>query len=175
MKISISSQLVQIALSWLLGLASGFLYDAFRVIRRESSAKALAAFLDTLFCLIVCFALFVAGMDAGEGSLGLFMLIFAFIGFCCYMLLLSDRVFSFLHRAFCKLKAIVRKVFSPIEKIFNYLGKKLKNIFSELSTKIKKCGGQNHVQEKIGYNSGYCNYSDDSLWHIKPDNDSRQP
>lgn len=172
MKISISSQLVQIALSWLLGLASGFLYDAFRVIRRESSAKALAAFLDTLFCLIVCFALFVAGMDAGEGSLGLFMLIFAFIGFCCYMLLLSDRVFSLLHRAFCKLKAIVKKALSPIGKVLGFLKKKLKNIFSEIGGRIEKRGGQDNAQEKTGHNSGYCNYGDDSLWHVQSDNDS---
>lgn len=172
MKISISSQLVQIALSWLLGLASGFLYDAFRVIRRESSAKALAAFLDTLFCLIVCFALFVAGMDAGEGSLGLFMLIFAFIGFCCYMLLLSDRVFSFLHRTFCKLKAYIKKILSPVKKAFASIEKKLKNIFSEIGGRAKKRGGQNNAQEKTGHNSGYCDYGDDGLWRVQPDNDS---
>lgn len=172
MKISISSQLLQIALSWILGIASGFLYDAFKVIRRESSRKALSAFLDMLFCLIVCFALFVAGMDAGEGSPGLFMLIFAFIGFCCYMLLLSDRIFSFLHRVFCKLKTYIKKVLSPVKKALTFIEKKLKNIFSEIKSRVKKHGGQNNAEEKIGHNSGYCNYGDDSLWHVQSDNDS---
>lgn len=172
MKISILSQFMQIALSWFLGLASGFLYDAFKVLRRESSAKALSAFLDTLFCLIVCFGLFVAGMSVGDGSLGLAMLAFAFVGFCSYMFLLSDRVFAFLHCIFCKLKSGIAKISLPLRKKLKCFSSKTRDELKTMRQSIKrkqKTERKTDGTEKREHNSGYCNYGDDSLWHIQPD------
>ena len=185
MKTNISTQLMQIALSWLIGLASGFLYDAFKVLRRESSAKALSAFLDALFCLIVCFALFTAGMSAGEGRVGLTIPVFALTGFACYMCFLSDTVFSTLRRVFRKLKACIGKVISPIGKIIRALKKKLKSGFSKTADWVEnrravgkprirkqKAGGKSDGAEKNKHDSGYCDYGDDSLWHIQSDKHS---
>lgn len=185
MKTHISTQLMQIALSWLIGLASGFLYDAFKVLRRESGAKALSAFLDALFCLIVCFALFTAGMSAGEGRVGLTIPVFALTGFACYMCLLSDTVFSTLRRVFRKLKACIGKVVSPIGKIIRALKKRLRSTFSKSAKWLKtesaagkcrirkrKAGGKADGAEKNKHDSGYCDYGDDSLWHIQSDKHS---
>lgn len=173
---------MQICLCWLLGLASGFLYDAFKVLRRESKGKALSSFLDALFCFIVCFALFIAGMGTGEGSLGLFMLGFAFIGFCCYMFLLSDRVFGLLRRIFSIIKSRVAAVCSPLRKNFENFKKMVKKLFSKIAewfriksifaqgTKRKqKSGEKSNGEEKSEYNCGHRNYGDDSLWHIQSD------
>lgn len=185
MKISVSTQLVQICLCGLLGLASGFLYDAFKVLRRESKSKALPAFLDALFCFVVCFALFIAGMRAGRGSLGLFMLAFAFIGFCCYMFLLSDIVFGLLHRIFSIIKSCAALVCSPIRKNFEILKKmvkklfsnitewfKIKNIFAQHAEQKQKSGEKFNGREKNKHNCGHRNYCDDSLWHIQSDIES---
>lgn len=182
MKTSISTQLMQICLCWLLGLASGFLYDAFKVLRRQSKGKAHSSFLDALFCFIVCFVLFIAGMDAGEGSLGFFMLVFALVGFFCYMFLLSDSVFRLLHRIFSIIKSRVAALCSPIRKNLRNLKKmvkklfsnitewfRMKNIFEQRKKQKQKSGGKSNGEEKNIYNSGHCNYGDDNLWHVQSD------
>lgn len=178
---------MQIALCWLLGVGSGLLYDAFKVLRRDSGKKALSAFLDTLFCLMVCFALFVAGMSAGEGSLGLAMLAFAIIGFVCYMLFLSDRIFGLLRKAFGKFKALIALVLLPIRKVFVKISKMIINLFSRVRNwiKIRRSAVEQSVARK--QNSGgkiieegedkhrgrHCDYSDDSLWRIQHDINAR--
>lgn len=185
MKISILSQLMQIALSLLLGFSSGFLYDTFKVLRRNSGGKAFSAFMDALFCLVVCFALFVMGMSAGEGSLDLAMFVFAFAGFGCYMLLLSDRVFASLHRAFGKIKSGIAKAFSPIEIVINKLAETAKMLFSKIidrfriksifmrgTARKRKLGGNPDGEGKSEHNSGHCNYGDDSLWRVQSDRSS---
>ena len=168
MKISILSQLMQIVLSGLLGFAFGFLYDTFKVLRRNSGGKAFSAFMDALFCITVCFALFITGMSAGEGSIDLAMLIFAGIGFCGYILLLSDRVFSSLHRAFGIIKQVLAKVFSPIEKILKKLFSKAGDAFKQRKAQRHKHGGQRDAKEKNDCDCRSCNYGDDSLWSVQP-------
>lgn len=179
MKISILSQLTQIAMSCLLGGSFGFLYDTFKVFRREGSRKSYSAFMDALFCIIVCFALFVMGMSVGEGSLDLAMLAFTAVGFCAYIYLLSDRVFAFLQQMFGKIKRAFEKAFSPLEKIlkkiaemakklFSNIGDwfRIRNILKQINVLKRDRGGQPDGEEKNSGNCGACNYGDDSLWGI---------
>lgn len=171
MKTSIDTQLVQIGLCWLMGFFAGFLYDAFRVLRRESDWKVLTAFLDIIFCAAVCFSLFIIGMSAGEGSLSATMLVFALIGFACYMLVLSRAVFKLFHRAFLCIKPLL----SPIKKSFTAVSKTTKSVFSKgvywLKEKLaprKKDGEKANEKTENEDNSGRRNYGDPDLWSSQP-------
>lgn len=166
MKVSIVSQLVQILSAWLLGFASGFLYDGFRVLRRESGKKALAAFLDVLFCVSVCLALFVAGMSAGEGSLSIAMIAFLLLGFMCYVFLLSGAVFGFLSRLFAKIKPL----FSPLKKISDVLKKTTESAAKKaLHWLMNKHGGKESEKTEEKSAGGHCDYGDPRLWNVQSD------
>ena len=165
MKVSIISQLVQILSAWLLGFASGFLYDGFRVLRRESGSKALSALLDILFGVSVCLALFIAGMSAGEGSLSLAMMVFLLLGFLCYVFALSGAVFGFLSRLFAKIKPI----FLPLKKISAGLKKTTESAAKKALYWLEnKRGGKESEKTEEKSAGGHSDYGDPRLWNVQP-------
>lgn len=169
MKISILTQLTQICLCWLMGMAAGFVYDAFKVLRRESGVKALAAFLDALFCIAVCFAMFVIGMSAGKGSIGISMITFALLGFACYVVILSGSIYKILKRAFRGLRSVLSAIFLPFRKIRDKLAETTESargaVVQWLKRKREDKSSENAETEHSG---AYRNYGDDDIWSIQP-------
>ena len=83
MEMPIASQLVQSAVSVLLGAALGLYYDVLRLPRLLSGAF-LSAVMDLLFWLGTFFCLFCLGLGAGEGQLRLFMFLASGLGFALW-------------------------------------------------------------------------------------------
>jgi spore cortex biosynthesis protein YabQ len=89
MDIPITEQLIQAASSLVLGIAAGFLYDLFRVVRRRARSKTVTAVTDFLFWLITGIALFLLGLSLGEGRQRIFMNVIAVLGCILYFCTLS--------------------------------------------------------------------------------------
>lgn len=171
MKTSVDTQAVQISLCFLMGLASGIIYDAFRALRRESTWRVLPALLDTVFCAAVCFALFIIGMSAGEGSLSITMLAFALVGFACYMALFSNAVLGLFRRVLLRIK----KILYPLKKYFSAVSQMTKTALSKavywLKKQLalrKKNGGATLEKTKDTDDNGHRNYGDADLWRGQP-------
>ena len=158
MKTEIASQAVRIVLCFLMGLASGVLYDAFRALRRESSLRALTSVLDAFFCAAVCFSLFVIGMSAGEGSIDIAMLAFAALGFGAYMELFSNAVLSLFRR----LLGLIKK---PFVKVFSALSEMTKTVLAKAVYWYRnKRGGEKHEKAESSAPCSHCDYGDADLW-----------
>lgn len=123
MEIDVSQQLFQLGASWLSGFTVGGIYDIFRVLRRKLKASAL---LDGLFSIAALCTLFTLGMDAGGGSLHIFMLAFFALGFASYMLLLSDIVLKVLN----KTAELIAAVLAPTVNTLKIIARIIKKHFS---------------------------------------------
>lgn len=123
MEIDVSQQLFQLGASWLSGFTVGGIYDVFRVLRRKLKASAL---LDGLFSIAALCTLFTLGMDAGGGSLHIFMLAFFALGFASYMLLLSDIVLKVLN----KTAELIAAVLAPTVNTLKIIARIIKKYFS---------------------------------------------
>lgn len=125
MELYISRQLVQLVCSFALGFGIGLAYDLLRILRRRLGADAL---FDALFWFCCLLALFTLGMDMGEGSLHIFMLAFAIIGFAAYMLLISGFTMVILD----KTADMVSRALSPVKKYGKIFSKVVKKFFSNI-------------------------------------------
>ena len=85
METPIAAQLVQSAVSVLLGAALGLYYDILRLPRLLTGAF-LSAVADLLFWLGAFFCLFCLGLGAGGGQLRLFMFLASGLGFALWEL-----------------------------------------------------------------------------------------
>lgn len=130
MEIDVSQQLFQLGASWLSGLVVGGLYDIFRVLRRKLKASAL---LDGLFSIAALCTLFTLGMDAGGGSLHIFMLAFFALGFASYMLLLSDIVLALLN----KIAELIGVMLAPAVKIAKTIARIVRKAFTNANKWVK--------------------------------------
>ncbi len=130
MELSVKYQLFQLACSWLAGLASGVIYDLFRVLRRRVKASAM---FDVLFWFAMLLILFTLGMDVGEGSLHIFMLAFTALGFVSYMILFSAAVFAL----FNKIAQLIEAVLSPVKKLLEKFLQVVKNLFSKAKSRFR--------------------------------------
>ena len=90
MELTISQQLIEAASALLLGIAAGFLYDVFRVIRRRADSKTVTAMMDFLFWVIAGVLLFAAGFLAGHGRQRAYMTVLAIISATVYFCTLSS-------------------------------------------------------------------------------------
>ena len=125
MELYVSRQLLQLICSAAVGIGIGLIYDIFRILRRCLKADAV---FDVMFWLCCLMALFTLGMDIGEGSLHIFMLAFAVLGFAAYMLLLSTPVMTVLY----KIAHIVSLALSPLKKIIKIFSEVVKKLFSNI-------------------------------------------
>ena len=123
MHLDVSLQLAQLAVSMLTGLGLGIAYDVLRALRRELHRNAA---LDMLFCAVLLFALFVLGMDIGQGEVHIFMFCAAAAGFSAYMALLSPVILP----AFTRLTGFAVKIFAPVKKFIKKVADCVKKCFS---------------------------------------------
>ncbi len=88
MGVRLEDQLRSLLLALALGAAAGLLYDLLRPARRRSG-RGLGAALDGLFALAAGGAVFLQAMGAESGTLGLWQLAAALLGFLLYLHALS--------------------------------------------------------------------------------------
>lgn len=158
MEISIPHQLLEAAASLLLGVAAGFLYDFFRVIRRRLKLKIVTFLMDTLFWLICGTALFLMGLSLGGGEVRIFMMLLGILGAAVYFSTLSrltvtlcEKLADFLYfvlicllKPFVWAKILVKKIIDFAKKVFQYYRKWGKIKYHRLSV----TSGRNKPAEK---------------------------
>ncbi len=152
MELSVKYQLFQLACSCLVGLASGVIYDFFRVLRRRLKA---AAMLDGLFWIAMLLTLFTLGMDIGEGSLHIFMLAFTVLGFASYMILFSSAILTL----FNKIAELIEALLRPVRKLSGKFLQVVKNLFSKAKSRFrikttKDRKGRRKTVEEVPRNNG---------------------
>ena len=173
MELQVSSQLFQLLVSLLTGMASGIVYDVFRVMRRRLKASAV---LDALFWIVILFALFTLGMDIGGGSLHIFMLAFAALGFGVYMLLFSKFVFAF----FSRIADLAAAALSPVKKLAKKVLQVAGILISKAKARVKiekkpKRKGRNEADEKIEGNNGDSAGGANRICYPEPRRSAKRP
>jgi hypothetical protein len=132
MEIFVSQQILEAALSLLLGAAAGFLYDFFRSVRRMRRSRVLTFITDLLFGLISCAALFLLGFAMGGGRQRFYMALLAFAGGTLYFLTVSRFCLLFFGTLFRFIALLVSIVTFPAVKFCELLieiAQLLKNSF----------------------------------------------
>lgn len=86
MGISVENQVLQTAISLLVGLGIGFIYDACRIIRTACANFCVTVVCDIIFWLIFAGALFTMGMGPSHGEMRLYLIIVCLIGSGLYFL-----------------------------------------------------------------------------------------
>ncbi|NLO47508.1 MAG: hypothetical protein GX111_04205 [Clostridiales bacterium] len=89
MEISIAHQQMEAAVSLIIGLGTGVVYDFSGVLRRRFILKVFTYLFDLIYCVALGGVYFLVGYGPGGGRLRLFMLVFILIGSVLYFLLLS--------------------------------------------------------------------------------------
>lgn len=131
----INGQILEAAATLLIGVALGFIYDIFRVIRIRSGKLAVCLLADALFCAVAAASLFLLGMGPGGGELRFYMPVVAFAGAMAYTWLFGPyfrRGLGLLFDAIGKAAGIlllpVRKTWGVLKKILKFF----KNTFSSI-------------------------------------------
>ncbi|MCL2408582.1 MAG: spore cortex biosynthesis protein YabQ [Oscillospiraceae bacterium] len=123
MELTISQQLIEAVSALLLGVAAGFLYDVFRVIRRRTGSKTVTAVIDFLFWVIAGVLLFAVGFLAGQGRQRVYMTVLAIISATVYFSTLS-RVFVLLCEKLVDFILLILKIITwPLVLLVRFLKK----------------------------------------------------
>lgn len=125
MGIELKAQAGDLALSLVLGITLGLLYDLLRD-PRYAAGKLTAALLDIVFCLASGWGLFCIAMRSGNGILGIWELAFALAGFLLYLHFFSDTVLRLAGKLRSSLSA-----FTDERKKIKKAGKSLKRVFQK--------------------------------------------
>lgn len=137
--LSLAQQTRGFLLSLGFGFIMGIFYDLFRIIRISISNGKIATIIsDILYCIFLCFALFLFCLTINEGEIRLYLLLGAGAGFCVYYFSLGVIIFSFSE----KIIGFIKKVFLRIFKIFSFpfvfIFGKSRNLFKKLFAKHRK-------------------------------------
>ena len=115
--LSLAQQTRGFLLSLGFGFIMGIFYDLFRIIRISISRGKVATIIsDILYCIFLCFALFLFCLTINEGEIRLYLLLGAGAGFCVYYFSLGVIVFSLNE----KIIGFIKKVFLRIFKILSF-------------------------------------------------------
>jgi len=123
MQISVSGHIIEAALSLLLGMAAGFLYDFLRVIRRRIRLGIVTVITDILFWLIAALALFLLGFSVGGGRLHIYMTVLSFLGGIFYFYTISEISLIFLNIVADFLTFILRYLVKPLVLLYIWIKK----------------------------------------------------
>ena len=115
-------QALELLKALLLGTGLGLGYDLLRPPRRRSG-RVLGAALDGLFALAAGAAVFLEAMAAESGTLGLWQLAAALLGFLLYLYALSPLVLPLLDGGYRMMLKTIR-LFKKIEKNLRKCAKK---------------------------------------------------
>ena len=137
--LSLASQTRGFLLSLGFGFIMGIFYDLFRIIRIIISKGKLATIIsDILYCIFLCFSLFLFCLTVNEGEIRVYLLLGASAGFCVYYFSLGAIVFSFSERIIGFIKKLFLRIFKIVSFPFVFIFGKLRNLFSKLFAKQRK-------------------------------------
>jgi hypothetical protein len=128
---TVGAQFAETLSAFMLGAASGALYDLFRVIRERIRLRAVTAVCDLLFCIAAGLSLFALGMTIGEGRHRVALGVLAATGAGMYFLALSPPVRFVFRKCADIAEAILRILAVPalflcrLIKKFAFFSKKL--------------------------------------------------
>ncbi len=148
MEISVTKQTLDFLLSMSFGFFLGFLYDLFRILRKNGPANKIICFMeDSLFWILATGLMFLFIALTNSGEMRYFIFLGAFIGGGFYFLTLST-LFMFVTNGILDilkklLKAVFKVVlwpfkliFTPILRFLKKLIKKLRNYFKFQTKKV---------------------------------------
>ena len=119
--LSLATQTKNFLLSLGFGFIMGILYDLFRIVKISISKGKLATIIsDILYCIFLCFALFLFCLTVNEGEIRLYLLLGSMAGFFVYYFSLGVIIFSFSEKIIAFIKAIIKSVFKSVFKPIIY-------------------------------------------------------
>ena len=137
--LSLATQTKNFLLSLGFGFIMGILYDLFRIVKISISKGKLATIIsDILYCIFLCFALFLFCLTVNEGEIRLYLLLGSMAGFFVYYFSLGVIIFSFSEKIIAFIKAIIKSVFNIISYPFRFIFGKMRKIFNNLWVKSRK-------------------------------------
>lgn len=137
--LSLASQTRGFLLSLGFGFIMGIFYDLFRIIRISISKGKIATIIsDILYCIFLCFSLFLFYLTINEGEIRLYLLLGAGAGFCVYYFSLGVIIFSFSERIISTIKKIFIKIFKTLSFPFVFMFGKLRKLFNKIFAKQRK-------------------------------------
>ena len=137
--LSLATQTKNFLLSLGFGFIMGILYDLFRIVKISISKGKLATIIsDILYCIFLCFALFLFCLTVNEGEIRLYLLLGSMAGFFVYYFSLGVIIFSFSEKIIAFIKAIIKSVFNIISYPFRFIFEKMRKIFNNLWVKSRK-------------------------------------
>ncbi|MBR5320257.1 MAG: spore cortex biosynthesis protein YabQ [Clostridia bacterium] len=137
--LSLATQTKNFLLSLGFGFIMGILYDLFRIVKISISKGKLATIIsDILYCIFLCFALFLFCLTVNEGEIRLYLLLGSMAGFFVYYFSLGVIIFSFSEKIIAFIKAIIKSVFNIISYPFRFIFGKMRKIFNNLWAKSRK-------------------------------------
>ncbi len=143
MKISVTQELLIFAAMILSGIAHGFLFDFFRVIRKLLFKKKTAQnFIDILYWIFAGALFFVSILYFNDGELRLFIFVGIGLGLIFYFLLLTNSINFLLWWLFSKILKIFQLIFKILLTPATFLYKIIIGFFISFfkcSTKKLKC------------------------------------
>lgn len=127
MELEIGRQALGLLMSFMLGALLGLMYDALRPLRRRCRATG-AALIDTLYALCALIAAFSFAMGAANGRMGVWELIFIFLGFSAYIQLLSEHIYPVFNGAV----KFIEKISSLAKNFIKKIAKLAKILFHKV-------------------------------------------
>lgn len=161
MILSMSEQLYLFFIAFVLGFATGFVYDIIKTFRRIIKHNSFFVHLeDLLYWLIVTFALFYVLLVKNSGEVRGFCIIALLIGIGVYSIALSNTIVKLLTRIInCFLKMVMRIakiILMPINKLLSALRKPfgvLKSRYRFVMNKLHICVRYAKIKLRLHFNS----------------------
>ena len=132
MHVDLAQQLTQAGAAFVLGLASGLLYDIVRILRRRVKSFFFAAVCDGAFWRCCFSVLYLLGLSIGDGQQRGFLSVFAVLGGAAYLSIISRFLLPIMEGICRFIVKILAFILSPL-KFFargaKKISKKFKNLF----------------------------------------------
>lgn len=137
--LSLAQQTKGFLLSLGFGFIMGIFYDLFRIIRIGiSKGKVATVVSDILYCIFLCFCLFLFCLTVNEGEVRFYLLLGTGAGFCVYYFSLGVIIFSFSEKLISFIKRVTKTVFNVISFPFRFVFGKLRKLFNKAAAKSRK-------------------------------------
>ncbi|MDR2530971.1 MAG: spore cortex biosynthesis protein YabQ [Oscillospiraceae bacterium] len=137
MEIKLTTQAMEAAYAFLMGIASGVLYDVLSVFRRMTKGTlrktVIAGVLDAAYCTVCALGFFMLGFGPGGGRLRFTLLLFVAPGIALYMLIFSKLVTKGLY----SLLKIIRRIIQWCLRPFRLLNRARKQTGDAIRKRVR--------------------------------------
>ena len=137
--LSLATQTKNFLLSLGFGFIMGIFYDLFRIVRISISKGKISTIIsDVLYCLFLCFALFLFCLTVNEGEIRFYLLLGSLAGFFVYYFSLGVIIFSFSECVITFVKKVIKSIFNIFFYPFRFVFGKLRNLVNKITAKSRK-------------------------------------